>query len=133
MAGYQLDYSGFNEIMDDIMEMADSLPEKIKPIAEEIGEELRLQTAQAIPRGTVPKHDIHLADDVKCTVKSTNKNTVITIKGGAKTGGYWWNVDNGHIATNGRFVPGAHFTDTAYNAVDVEGPIDALLEDIARK
>lgn len=130
MAKYDLDYGALNELADELVAMDENLKSNIKDVAESIGKELKANTETAIPRSAFPKHGVHLADDVKMSVKATDKKATITVKGGAKTGKLWWAVDNGHVAQNGFFVPGVHFTDKAYNATNVSGPVDELIEEV---
>lgn len=130
MAGYQLNYGALNELAEEFINMDEILKANIKNTAQEIGKELKQNTEMAIPRETFAKHGIHLADDVKMSVKTTNKKTTITVKGGNKTGKLWWTVDNGHVAQNGYFVPGVHFTDKAYSNTNVSGPVDDLIKGV---
>lgn len=128
---YNLDYTALNDLADEIMAMPETIKEHIKPVAEEIGRTLKSNTEQVIPRLPEPKHNIHLADDVKLTVKVDDKKAMITVKGGNKTGKLWWPIDAGHInAKNGKWVGGLHFTDKAYQMTDVEGPMEALIQEI---
>lgn len=133
MGKYQLEYGALNDLTNELFEMNDKLKSRIKETATEIGQELKKNTEAAIPRSAKPTHGTHLADDVKMSVKVTDKKASITVNGGRKTGGYWFIVDNGHVAQNGRFVPGVHFTDKAYNATRVAEPVNKLIEDITHE
>lgn len=128
MAGYQLNYDALNELADEFKAMDDELKSSIKDIAKEIGNELKSNTEIFIPREAVAKHGVHLADDVKLSVTSNDKKTTITVKGGKQTGGYWFIVDNGHVAQNGKFVGGVHFTDKAYENTSVLEKMDAFIQ-----
>lgn len=130
MGKYQLEYDALNELAEEFTVMNDDLKSRIKGTALQIGQQLKQNTERFIPRGQIPKHEVHLADDVKMSVKVTEKRASITVQGGSKTGRLWFIVDNGHVAKNGRFVPGAHFTDKAYNSTDVAGPVDDLIQEI---
>jgi len=132
MAGYQCNYDGLNELYDVFMTIDADLKSQIKATAKEIGNSLKSHTESSIPKATEPRHGVHLADDVVMSVSVNDKSAKITVKGGKKTGGYWWLVDNGHIATNNNFIPGAHFTDKAYQMTDVEGPVENLLNEVVR-
>ena len=133
MGKYDLDYSEFEELEKEFAVMTDELVAQMKATAQGIGKELKANTESSIPREAVAKHGTHLADDVKLTVSSNKKKTLITVKGGKQTGRLWWNVDSGHFATNGRWVAPVHFTDAAYKMTDVEGPIDAMLSKVVKK
>lgn len=130
MGKYQLQYDGLNELANELLVIDNDLKDKIKQTAKVIANDLELKTSEAIPRSAKAKHGIHLADDVQSSVSVSNKRASITVRGGRKTGGYWWIVDNGHIAKNGKFVNGAHFTDKAFQSVDVEGPVNELIEEV---
>lgn len=130
MGKFTLEYDALNELSDEFLVMDNTLKARIKNVATQIGQQLKNNTERYIPRQKVPKHDIHLADDVKLSVKTTDKKASITVQGGSKTGKLWFIVDNGHVAKNGRFVAGVHFTDKAYNSTDVEGPVDTLIKEI---
>ena len=130
MGKYTFEYDALNELSEEILLMDSTLKARIKSIATQIGNQLKKNTERYIPKGKVPKHDVHMADDVKMSVKVTDKKASITVQGGSKTGPLWFIVDNGHVAKNGRFVAGLHFTDNAYNSTDVEGPVHALIKEI---
>lgn len=130
MGKYTLEYNALNELSEEFLVMDETLKSRIKNVATQIGQQLKKNTERYIPKGKVPKHDVHLADDVKMSVKVNDKKASITVQGGSKTGGLWFIVDNGHVAKNGKFVAGAHFTDKAYNSTDVETPVDALIKEL---
>lgn len=130
MGKYTLNYDALNQLGDELQGMNETIKSQIRDTATEIGRDLKRNTEQAIPRALHPKHGTHLAEDVKMSVKVTDTNATITVNGGSKTGGYWFIVDNGHVAQNGRFVEGAHFTDKAYNATEVEKPVNQLIQEI---
>ena len=130
MGKYNLEYDVLNELADEFSRMDETMKARIKKTATQIGQQLKRNTEKFIPRQTEPKHGTHLADDVVMSVKETDKKASITVKGGSKTGALWFIVDNGHVAKNGKFVAGAHFTDKAYNATDVESPVDSLIQEI---
>lgn len=132
MAKYQLEYGALNELADELLQMDDSFKARIKGVAQEIGERLKANTEKAIPRSVKPTHGVHMADDVVLSVNSGQRKTSITVKGGKRTGSLWFIVDNGHVAQNGRFIPGANFTDKAYNATNVTEPVDSLIQEILK-
>lgn len=130
MAKYQLEYGALNELADEILMMDDTLKSRIKETAQKIGKDLKANTERAIPRSVKPTHGVHMADDVVLNVTAGAKKASITVKGGKRTGSLWFIVDNGHVAQNGKFVPGAHFTDKAYSQTEVQGPVDSLIQEI---
>jgi len=132
MGKYQLEYDGLSQLLDEFGQMDDVLKARIKDTATGIGQKLKSNTESAIPRGAKAKHGTHLADDVKMSVKTTDTKATITVSGGKKTGGYWFIVDNGHVAKNGTFVAGSHFTDKAYRMTEVEEPVDRLVQEMMK-
>lgn len=132
MSKCQLEYDALNDIAAEFGLMNNDLKSKIKSTATQIGQQLKQNTERFIPRSAVAKHGVHLADDVRMSVSVTDSKASITVQGGSKTGGLWFIVDNGHVAKNGRFVAGAHFTDKAYNSTDVEGPVNNLIQEILK-
>lgn len=130
MGKYQLEYDALNQLSNEFVIMDKSLKQRIKKTATDIGQKLKRNTEKAIPKQGKAKHGVHLADDVQMSVSVNDKKATITVKGGKKTGSLWFIVDNGHVALNGKFVPGIHFTDKAYNATEVEGPVNNLIQEI---
>lgn len=130
MAKYQLEYGALNDLADEFLQMDNNLKSRIRETAESIGQQLKRNTEIAIPRTKVATHGVHMADDVKLSVRVSDKKASITVNGGKKTGSLWFIVDNGHVAKNGKFVPGVHFTDKAYRATEVERPVDKLVQEI---
>lgn len=131
--GYTLEYDALNELANEFDRLDANLKSNIEKVANEIGNDLKRNTEMAIPKEKKPRHELHLADDVKLNVKVTDKAAKITVKGGSKTGGYWWIVDNGHVAKDGTFVPGAHFTDKAYQATSVSEKVDAMINEVTNE
>lgn len=130
MGKYQLEYDALNQLAEEFVQMDVDLKSRIKNTATQIGQQLKRNTERAIPRSIKATHGVHMADDVQMSVKVTDRKATITVNGGKRTGGLWFIVDNGHVAKNGRFVAGAHFTDKAYNATDVESPVDNLIQGV---
>lgn len=130
MSKYELDFSAVSSIMDEFGDMDKTFKSQIKETAQKIGQQLKKNTENAIPRTVPPKHGVHMADDVRMSVKVTDTRTAITVQGGKKTGSLWFIVDNGHVAQNGRFVDGVHFTDKAYSATEVDAPVDKMIQEL---
>lgn len=75
----------------------------------------------------------HIREDITYKVrKSSTGQLYVSVKGGKTTGYKWHWLNEGHIAQNGRFVPGTHFVDKAEasSADDINEAIDEFLEDI---
>lgn len=70
------------------------------------------------------KQNVHIADDVVYKVKKSRKTNqnYVSISGGKKTWPKWILANDGHVAQNGRFIPGNHFVEQSVknseNAVD---------------
>ena len=130
MARATFEYGALNELADEFVKMNDSLKEDIKDCATEIGNNLKNNTIEVLNNHKTrePKHGTYFADDVKMTTRANDKRASITVRGGKVTGPLWWTVDNGHVAQNGRFVPGIHFTDEAYGHTEVARPVDELIQ-----
>ena len=132
MGRYSFEYGALNELAAEFIQMDDTLKSEIKSTARSIGNSLKsnTETELAAHRTKEPKHGTYFADDVKLSVSAGEKRATITVSGGKATGRLWWTVDNGHVAQNGRFVSGIHFTDSAYNKTEVEAPVDSLIQGI---
>ena len=124
------EYGALNDLAAEFVQMDAALKEEIRDTARDIGKELQSNTVTALDahRTKEPKHGTYFADDVKMSTTVNEKRASIKVNGGKATGRLWWTVDNGHVAQNGKFVPGIHFTDEAYNKTNVEGPVDSLIQ-----
>lgn len=127
------DFSELDNTTKEFYDMQKALEGEIKEIGQEIGQELKRNVEATIPveEGN-PKHGTHAVDEVKVSVRKKKESIKITAEGGKVMGGYWWLIDNGHVAQDGTFVPGAHFTDKAYEMTDVEGRVENLLSRIIK-
>lgn len=80
------------------------------------------------------KKNTHIADDVVYVVKRgrKTKSPYVTISGGSKTWPKWILANDGHVAENGKFVPGNHFVDKAARLSEekVDSVIDEFLKGI---
>mgnify|MGYP000855192531 CR=1 FL=1 len=76
---------------------------------------------------------VHVKDDVKFTVKKDKMgNLYVSVKGGKYTGYKWLQLNDGHIARDGKtFVPGTKFMDRALQAS--EGDIESAIHDLLKK
>lgn len=76
---------------------------------------------------------VHVKDDVKFTVRKNKQgNYYVSIKGGKYTGYKWLQLNDGHIARDGKtFVPGTKFMDRALQAS--EGDIESAIHDLMKK
>lgn len=129
MGRYQLD-TDISWMEGYLSGLENQIQDKMKLAAMVIAGELQENTESVLREHDEkkPKHGVHLSEDVKKRIKTSSKGTIITVNGGSKTGKLWWLVDEGHIAQNGTFVPGIHFTDKAYRQTEVDEIIDNLLE-----
>ena len=132
MAKVTFEYGALNDLAAEFIQMDDTLKAEIKGVADEIGADLKANTVAALAahRTKEPKHGTFFSDDVRSSVKANDKRASITVNGGKATGRLWFAVDNGHVAQNGKFVQGLHFTDDAYNGTDVTTPVDSLIDKV---
>ena len=130
MARATFEYGALNELAAEFVQMDDALKAEIKATAQTIGRNLQTNTEAMLwaHKTKEPKHGTYFADDVKMSVSVNEKRASAKVNGGKTTGRLWWTVDNGHVAKNGKFVPGIHFTDDAYSLTDVEGPVDQMIQ-----
>lgn len=75
----------------------------------------------------------HIADDVTYVIRKSkaDRNLYVSISGGKNTGWKWHFVNNGHVATNGRYVAGSRFADIA--TVKSEAEISKIVDDMCNK
>ena len=98
---------------------------------------------------TVPKSDkefywyegseresVHIADDIEHRIKKARgtKELYVTISGGEKTWQKWLVVNDGHVAQNGKFVPGNYFADKAVLKAEneIDDIVDSFLQEVVR-
>ena len=76
---------------------------------------------------------VHVKDDVRFAVKKNKEGRLyVSVKGGKYTGYKWHQLNDGHIARDGKtFVPGTKFMDRALQAS--EGDIESALHDLMKK
>ncbi len=93
--------------------------------------EARLKSEPRNYDGTRPY--VHVKDDVKFNVRKNKEgNLYVSVKGGKYTGYKWLQLNDGHIARDGKtFVPGTKFMDRALQAS--EGDIESAIHDLMKK
>lgn len=76
---------------------------------------------------------VHVKDDVKFIVRKNKEgNLYVSVKGGKYTGFKWLQLNDGHIARDGKtFVHGTKFMDRALQAS--EGDIESAIHDLMKK
>lgn len=76
---------------------------------------------------------VHVKDDVSFTVKKNKQgNLYVSVRGGKYTGYKWQQLNDGHIARDGRtFVPGLKFIERAVQAS--ESDIESALHEMMKK
>lgn len=91
----------------------------------------RLESEPRNYDGTRPY--VHVKDDVRFAVKKNKEGRLyVSVKGGKYTGYKWHQLNDGHIARDGKtFVPGTKFMDRALQAS--EGDIESALHDLMKK
>lgn len=93
--------------------------------------EKRMESEPRNYDGTRPY--VHIKDDVKFTVRKDKMgNLYVSVKGGKYTGYKWLQLNDGHIARDGKtFVPGTKFMDRAIR--DSEPDVNRLISEMLKK
>lgn len=78
--------------------------------------------------GTGKKRNVHIADDVTRKVKKSKKSKMkyVSVSGDKDTWRKWHLANDGHVAKNGKFIPGNNFADKA--EIMSEDSIDRIVE-----
>lgn len=133
MSNYYFDFSVLEEASKEFTDMQKALESEIKEVGKQIGEELKTNTEICMPREKgEPRHGIHADEEVTLKVSKGKNKVNVSVQGGTVMGKLWWLIDDGHVAQNGRFIGGAHFTDRAYEKTNSQSYIDELLQRIIR-
>ena len=82
------------------------------------------------------RESVHIADDIEHRIKKARgtKELYVTISGGEKTWQKWLVVNDGHVAQNGKFVPGNYFADKAVVKAEneIDDIVDSFLQEVVR-
>ena len=141
----KLDYEGaLSGIQQDVSKMLNTAEKDVIPALKHIGGAVAMQVENVAKRSNrefyysngKKKPNTHIQDDVVYNVKKSRKSkqNYVSISGGKKTWQKWHLVSDGHVAKNGRFVPGDKFVDKAAknSEQDVDNIIDMYIRGILR-
>lgn len=82
------------------------------------------------------KENVHIADDIEYKIKKAKgtKELYVTISGGKETWSKWHVANDGHVAQNGKFIPGNYFADKAVVKAEneIEDIVDSFLQEVVR-
>jgi len=124
MANVKLDYKdAINGIRMDVAKMSVLMDKESGRALDEIGKVIEANVMMTAPvsdkehyyyKGEKRKN-VHIADDVEKKIKKskTYKGKYVSVSGGKDTWRKWHLANDGHVAQNGKFIPGNHFADKA--------------------
>lgn len=132
---YQTAMEGIN---DEIVEMLDKMENSPRQVLAQIGEVVAKNVEAVAPvsgeeyyyDSGQKKPNVHIKDDVVFKVKYSRKaeSNYVSVSGGPKTWRKWHLADEGHVAQNGKFIPGSGFVDKA--TIMSEAAIDHIVDDM---
>lgn len=140
----ELDDEGWKEIEDFVGSLQNKMnDENLKKVLRKVGKAAKKKVQQYAPeRSQDPSYSDfgkgrykHIKEDINYVVKKTELGDMyVTISGGKTTGYKWQWVNDGHIAQNGRYVPGTHFIDKAEAAMgdDINKAVNDFMEDLLK-
>lgn len=141
----KLDYEGaVSGLQEEVSKMLNTAENDVKPALEQIGGAVAVQVEKAARRSNrefyysngQKKPNTHIQDDVVYKVKKSRKSkqNYVSVSGGKGTWRKWHLVSDGHVAQNGRFIPGDKFVDKAAknSEQDVDHIIDMFVRGIIR-
>lgn len=138
-----IDYNeAFESMQEDVSKLVATADRKVTPCLKEIGSVIATEVQRHAVRSDneyywsngVRKPNTHIIDDVTYKVGRARKTKAqfVSVSGGKKTWAKWILANDGHVAENGRFVPGNHFVDKTEKASErnVERIVDRFLKEI---
>jgi len=110
-----------NNLQNDVSKMLETADNTVNKSLKEIGMVLSVAVSKNAPRSNndyywsngVKKQNTHIADDVTYKVGKAKrtKTPYVSVSGDKSTWPKWIVANDGHVATNGKFVPGNHFVE----------------------
>lgn len=136
MANVNLDYKeAIDGIRAEVARMSELMDKESGKALDEIGKVIEANVMMTAPvsdrkyyySNGGKKENVHIADDVTRNVRKSKKSKrkYVTVSGGKNTWRKWHLANDGHVAKNGKFVPGNHFADKA--EIMSEGSIDRIV------
>lgn len=140
---FDMDYKdAVGELQKDVEQLLSKTDENVAGCLKDIGQIVATETSRTAVRSNneyywskgEKRKNTHIADDVEYKVKKARrtKTPYVSISGGKKTWPKWILANDGHVAKNGRFVPGNHFVDKSAKASEekVDSIIDKFLREV---
>ena len=134
LEGIQIDISRLLKLAED----------KRREALEKIGVAVESAITATVPRSDnvfywyegSKRESVHIAEDIEHRIKKARgtKELYVTISGGEKTWQKWLVVNDGHVAQNGKFVPGNYFADKAVVKAEneIDDIVDSFLQEVVR-
>lgn len=131
-------------INDEIVDMLDQMESKPVKVLAEIGAAVAKNVEAVAPVSEQEyyysfgqkKPNVHIKDDVVFKVKYSRKarSNYVSVSGGRKTWKKWHLADEGHVAQNGRFIPGNGFVQKAVLMSEpiVDSIVDGMIGEIIK-
>lgn len=129
MANVNLDYKeAIDGIRAEVARMSELMDKESGKALDEIGKVIEANVMMTAPvsdkeyyyykngKGECgKKRNVHIADDVTRKVKRSKKSKMkyVTVSGGKDTWRKWHLANDGHVAANGKVIPGNKFADKA--------------------
>lgn len=137
MANVNFEYKeAIDDIRKEVARMSELLDKESGKALDEIGKVIEANVMMTAPVSDKEyyyykkekKKNVHIADDVTKKVKKYKKGSgkYVTVYGDKNTWRKWHLANDGHVAKNGKFIPGNHFADKA--EIMSEGSIDRIVE-----
>lgn len=137
----KLEYQdAMQEIFAEVNEMVENADKNINPALNQIGSVVAVNVSTVAPVSDSDYYyykgqkvpNTHLKDDVVYKVKKSRKlkNKYVSISGGKKTWAKWHLANDGHVAENGKFIPGSHFVEQA--VTKSEEKIDSIVDSFVK-
>lgn len=94
----------------------------------QIGKVVKSAIEFTAPMSTGRRTTKHIVHDVTYKLKTSKASgqRYVSVRGGKETGWKWEMVNDGHVALNGKFIPGNHFVDKAVASCERE--VDSIIE-----
>lgn len=112
-----------------LIQIGEIVAQNVKIVAPESDQEYYYYSGQK-------RQNVHIKDDVVYKVKYSLAagHNYVSVSGGSKTWRKWHVVDEGHVAQNGRFIPGTAFVNeaTIISAPAIDRIVDDMIGEIIK-
>lgn len=133
-----------NGIFAEVNKIVENADRNINPVLNQIGSVVAVNVEMVAPVSDEDFYyykgkkvsNTHIKDDVVYRVKKSRKMDCkyVSIGGGKKTWAKWHLANDGHVAENGKFVPGNHFVEKAVLKSEdkIESLVDAFVKGVVQ-